>query len=143
MKSILVVDDNTFVAEALALRLGLFIRDSRIITAADGREAARILDSEPVDFLLTDLQMPVMDGYDLILYCRKNHPRVHLCAMTAGPTADVLRRLRMLGVTVCFSKPFDFDETAQRVRDELVSGRGVLDTVTGRIAAALYAVRGQ
>lgn len=72
VRTILLVDDSPFVAEALALRLGLFLKDCRILTAADGVAAVEILKSEPVDFIMTDLQMPVMNGYELIAYCKKN-----------------------------------------------------------------------
>ncbi len=141
MKNILVVDDNAFVAEALALRLNFFIEDSRVITAADGAQAVEVLNRETVDHVLTDLQMPVMDGFELIEYCRKHHPRVPLAVMTGERTPETLKRIRMLGVSDCFEKPFDFDEVAQHIRDDLDSGRGVIDMVSGGITAAMNAIR--
>jgi CheY-like chemotaxis protein len=125
MKQILVVDDNKLIAEGLALRLGLLMKDARILTARDGREAMEVLTSEPVDLLVTDLQMPVIDGYDLIAYCRKNMPRVQLCAMSGALTPGLERQLSALGVTVSFDKPFDFDKVAERIRDEFVARQGL------------------
>jgi CheY-like chemotaxis protein len=137
MKNILVVDDSAFVAEALALRLNLFIKDSRVFTAANGAEAVEVLSSAEVDFVVTDIQMPVMSGYELIEYCVKHHPRLHLSAMTGDRSPDVFQRLHALGVSVCFEKPFDYDEVAQRVRDELGSSTGAFDRLLPRSAAVV------
>lgn len=139
MKNILVVDDNVFVAEGLAIRLNLFIKDCRILTAANGADAVQVLSRVEVDFVLTDLQMPVMDGYELIKYCREHRPRLLLAAMTGDRSPDVLERLHALGVSVCFEKPFDYDHVAQRVWDELGPTTGAFDRLFPRSAAALVA----
>lgn len=141
MKTIVVVDDDRFAAEALALRLGLFIPDSRIIAAADGAEGVKVLDGMPVDLLLTDINMPVMNGYALIEHCRKRHPRVRMVAMTADYSPEVFRRLHALGVPTCFEKPFDFDEVAERVRDELNAASGVYDRISGLLSATMDLIR--
>lgn len=132
IRTVLLVDNSPFVAEALALRLGLFLKDCRILTAADGMAAVEILKSNAVDFIMTDLQMPVMDGYELIAYCKKNHPRIPLYAMTGEDTPDAARRLGELGVSTCFEKPFDYDEVTRRVREELDAGPGVMDLIVDR-----------
>jgi CheY-like chemotaxis protein len=119
MKHILVVDDDKLVAASLALRIGLQVKDARIHTAGDGREAMEILNFTSVDVLMTDLQMPVMNGYELIAYCRKNLPSLPLFAMSGALTPEVKRQLQTLGVTACVDKPFDFDEIALRVTDAL------------------------
>jgi two-component system chemotaxis response regulator CheY len=45
----------------------------RIIEASDGTEALARLDSEPVDMVLTDINMPKMNGLELISHIRSNH----------------------------------------------------------------------
>ncbi len=123
MKNILVVDDNRFVAEVLSVSLDHAVKDCRVLTAANGADAVNILSGTEVDYVLTDLQMPVMSGYELIKHCREHHPRLFLAAMTGDCSPDVLKRLYALGVFVCFEKPFDYDQVAQQVRDELDLGR--------------------
>jgi CheY-like chemotaxis protein len=140
MKNILVVDDNVFVAEGLAVRLNLFVKDCRVLTAVNGADAVQVLSATEVDFVLTDLQMPVMSGYELITYCREHRPRVRLAAMTGDCSPDVRKRLQALGVSVCFEKPFDYDLVAQRVRDELDSS-SAFDRLFPRSAAAVAAPR--
>ncbi len=143
MKNIVVVDDDRFAAEALALRLNLFISDSRIIAAADGAEAVGILATLPVDLLLTDINMPVMNGYKLIEHCKTHYPRMRLAAMTADLSPGVFKRLHALGVPTCFEKPFDFDEVAERIRDELSDGRGVYEQLSGLLSATMDLIRNE
>ena len=65
---VLVVDDQPDVR--LAFRYMLEADDHLVAEAADGREAMTYLDREPVDVLLTDLCMPVMDGLALLRQLR-------------------------------------------------------------------------
>lgn len=119
MKNILVVDDNKLIAEGLALRLAVLMRDVRIHTAENGREALTLLESTSIDFVMTDLQMPVMSGFELIDYCRKNKPGIPLYAMTGDTAPEVTERLSRAGVSAPVEKPFDFDEVAERIKDAL------------------------
>lgn len=137
MKNILVVDDNVFVAEGLAVRLNLFVKDCRVLTASNGADAVQVLSNTEVDLVMTDLQMPVMSGYELIKYCREHRPRLLLAAMTGDCSPDVRKRLHALGVSVCLEKPFDYDEAAQRIRDELGSSTGAFDRLFPRSAAVV------
>jgi hypothetical protein len=61
--------------------------------------------------------------------------------MTADYTPEVFRRLHALGVPTCFEKPFDFDEVAERMRDELNAGRGVSGRLSGLVSAAMDPIR--
>lgn len=69
---ILVVDDSRDVREFLALVLRL--NGCRVLTAADGNAAQKILETEYPDLVITDLEMPHGNGWDLLAYCRAQHP---------------------------------------------------------------------
>lgn len=127
MKNLLVVDDNALIKEVLALRIRSAVQDVRIFTAGNGREALEILKNNPISLVLTDLQMPVMNGYELIEYCRTIRPDIPVYAMTGERTPDVVRRLAMMGVPMTVEKPFDFDEVATRIRDALDAAQGIRD----------------
>lgn len=122
MKNILVVDDNKLIAEGLAQRIGMAMKDACIHTAENGREAMELMSSTPMDLVMTDLQMPDMDGFDLIDFCQKNRPGTALYAMTADRGPEVVKRLDHLGIAGSVEKPFDFDEVAYQIRDALYSG---------------------
>ncbi len=114
MKHVLIVDDNVSFADMLKLILDSCIRDVSFRTAANGKEAVEILQSRPVDLILTDINMPVMDGYQLIEYRNKHHIHVPLVVMTADASQDVVQRLGILGITDCIEKPLSY-ETVTRM----------------------------
>jgi CheY-like chemotaxis protein len=119
MKNILLVDDNKYVLEALTLTLGDYTRGYTILMAKNGREAADIVDRKPVAVVLTDLAMPVMNGYQLIEYMNRMHPSIPLLAMTSDASAGVVERLRSLGVMHCIEKPFDYEEATRLIMEYL------------------------
>ena len=64
MENILVIDDNIQLLEALAAVIETQLKDCNILTAGNGTEGIALIDSMPVSLILTDLDMPVMDGYE-------------------------------------------------------------------------------
>jgi DNA-binding response OmpR family regulator len=56
-------------------------------TAADGAEALGILETEPIDAVVADLQMPKVSGMELLREVRRRHP--HLVFLMATGVADV------------------------------------------------------
>ncbi len=124
MKTILIVDDNAFILEGLSTTFGILLKDYTILTAEHGMKAIKIMESVPVDLILTDLSMPVMDGYTLMAHAKKNYSHIPLFAMTGVYNADVAERLRPFGVVRCVEKPFDYEELAHEILHEL-EGRPV------------------
>ncbi|HLE40980.1 MAG TPA: response regulator [Nitrospirota bacterium] len=131
MKNILIVDDNTFILDGLATTFGILLRDYTILTAENGMQAVKIMESVPVDLVLTDLSMPVMDGYQLIEHTKKIYPHIPVFVMTGVYTADVAERLRPLGVSHCTEKPFDYEELAHVISHELEGRFAVSVPLTG------------
>lgn len=119
MKTILIADDNSFILDGLALTFGILLKNCTILTAENGMQAVKIMESVPVDLIVTDLSMPVMDGYQLIEHTKKIYPHIPVFVMTGVYTADVAERLRLLGVFQCVEKPFDYEALAQRIADVL------------------------
>jgi len=119
MKNILVIDDNEMVLSVLSERLRTASKDWMILTAENGRDAVRILDSVSVHFVLTDLQMPVMDGYQFLEYARTNHPSIPIIAMTASYSPEAEFRLQSLGVRQVMEKPFSIKKLTTKICDNL------------------------
>jgi CheY-like chemotaxis protein len=115
MKTVLLVDDNRYVIEAIALTLSIHLACEKILKAPNGREGVDILNSVPVDLILTDLTMPVMDGYGLIEHRNRHFPHVPIVAMTGDPCPAVVQRLDALGVKDCLEKPIDFDVASRLI----------------------------
>ena len=93
---ILVVDDEPVLVRLLMRVLGMHGYDVR--GAADGKEALELLDASPVDLVLSDVRMPVMDGPAFLAELMRrpeppplvfltgfaDHTRAELCAMGAA-----------------------------------------------------------
>jgi len=100
------------------ISLRMCAKNCVILLAGHGKEALDIVNSVPVDFILTDLSMPVMDGFELLGYLRKNHPHIPAIAMTSGLTPESREKLHALGVARCVEKPFNFEVMAHTISDE-------------------------
>jgi CheY-like chemotaxis protein len=115
MKRILIVDDNKDVRDVISLFLSCELRECAVLTADNGMQAIETMESVPVDLILTDLNMPVVNGYQLIEYVKRNLPSAPVLGMTAICTPDIEERLRKLGVSSCIEKPFDLNDVSQRI----------------------------
>ena len=133
MTTILVIEDNPYIAESLARIIEMHIQDSTVFTARNGREGAALMDSVPADLVITDLQMPVADGYSVIEHRNRRHPGVPLVAMTAALDREVKDRLKGLGIRRCLEKPFDFDAVRGVLAEHLREGSGA-PPLAGRAA---------
>jgi CheY-like chemotaxis protein len=77
----------------------------RQITAENGERALGVLRHEPVDVLVTDLNMPVMDGYRLITSVHELYPSIPVIVLTSLPPGAPQDRALALGALRVLSKP--------------------------------------
>ena len=124
----LLVEDDEFVRLALTRalnRTGVFA----VTPAEHGKRALEILEAQPMDAILTDLQMPVMDGLTLLGHLLERAIRVPVAVMTGQKiTLELAERLHRFGIAATFSKPVDISALA----DELQ--RSLTPATVGRIA---------
>lgn len=88
---ILVIEDHT----PTRLAMGKLIRQAgaEVVTARDGEEGLNYLLTQRFDVLLTDLRMPVMDGFELLQHCTKlppSHRPSRIIAISGEYEASVL-----------------------------------------------------
>lgn len=116
MKNLLVVDDERMFLMSLAEGLMQSLKEFNVFTAENGEDAIRVLDSNPVSFLLTDLQMPVKDGFALLRHVREFFPDIPVIVMTAYVNEDIMKRLKSLGFSEIMEKPIDFEDLIGKIR---------------------------
>ena len=94
-----------------------------ILEAAHGREALEVLDREPVDAVLTDINMPVMNGIELLRAIDERDPE-HLLRIVVSTDGSSMRReeASALGVSAYIEKPFQ-PEVVRGVFDEFLRAR--------------------
>jgi CheY-like chemotaxis protein len=104
IKKILIVDDNEVFLTELAQSLSDFAWRFQAVTAENGETALGVLESEHVDLVVTDLHMPVMDGFEFLARMRERYPDIPVIVMSAFLDPDVEIKLRSVGVTRCIEK---------------------------------------
>ena len=88
MTTILVVDDST-VDRTLAAGLLAKDPDLDVIQASDGKSALALIKVSAPDVIITDLQMPEMNGLELIAAVRKSHSHVPVIMMTSKGSEEI------------------------------------------------------
>ncbi len=105
--SILVVDDEAHMRRVLEIMVGQL--GHRVCTAANGRQALEVLDSTPIDLVLTDLRMPVLDGIGLLKAMAERGLAMPTLVMTAQGTVETAVAAMKLGARDYLLRPFDVD----------------------------------
>jgi CheY-like chemotaxis protein len=119
----LVVDDNK--VNRMLLRRGLAEQGLDTIEAEDGRQALETLATEPVDVILLDLLMPVLDGYATLERIKADEHLRHLpvIVITAVEDLESVVRCIELGATDYLPKPFNAAVLRARVTASLAGKR--------------------
>jgi CheY-like chemotaxis protein len=104
--AILIIENE--VSNRILVERVLSTRGYRCISASHGREALQILEHEHVDLILTDLSMPVLDGYRTtqLIRARPGMEKVPIIAVTAFALSDEGEAARRIGCTEYLTKPF-------------------------------------
>ena len=119
---VLVVEDNDvnrMIAREVLLSLGL-----SVLEASDGVQALELLELQPVDLVLMDCQMPVMDGYAATQEIRKREarlglPRLPVLALTANAFEEDAARSREAGMDAHLAKPYTRDQLRELLKSWL------------------------
>jgi two-component system chemotaxis response regulator CheY len=108
-KRILTIDDSKTIRDMLMLTLADAGFD--VLQAVDGQDGLDVLDREQVDVVITDINMPKMDGYEVIRQMRSNsaHKSTPILVLTTESEADKKNLARAAGATGWMVKPFDPD----------------------------------
>lgn len=106
-RTILIVDDTYSCGETLALALAS-LPEFDVRTVASAQEALRIAETLPLAALVTDLNMPRIDGFELIRRIRAEarFADLPILVISGDSDAETPNRLRKLGATAFFGKPF-------------------------------------
>jgi CheY-like chemotaxis protein len=107
--NILVVDDEPILLEIFSKWL-LTVGCRKVFSAADGEAALALLQLEPIDLLLTDIRMPVMDGVTLVRRLAASGSTLPSIVFVSGFGDVDEREMYALGVEAFIAKPFHRNE---------------------------------
>jgi chemosensory pili system protein ChpA (sensor histidine kinase/response regulator) len=121
LPKILIVDDSLSVRNSLSQ----LMQDSgyQPMLARDGREAVIILDSEKPDVVLTDLEMPRMNGLELVSYIRNSSEwkELPVVMITSRNMSKHRQQAAQAGVNRFIAKPFSDDEVLEAIDEQLAT----------------------
>ena len=112
MKNILVVDDEQMILRLATEALKGYGEGYNVLTALNGKQAMELLDSSDVSLVLTDLKMPVMDGYELMAYMSKKQRTVPAIVMTSFGSPE---KLKDRAVLQYIEKPFEVEVLREKI----------------------------
>ncbi|WP_137130243.1 PAS domain-containing protein [Rhizobium sp. FY34] len=91
-----------------------------VVEVGNGREALEALSGAAIDILVTDVNLPDMNGLDLLMRMRQTQPDLPVIFATGDlhvPGSEGLERASLV------TKPYDYDQLAKRIRDMVGQGR--------------------
>ena len=102
--TILVVDDEPMMRDLLAK---ILIRDGyRVLISEDGVTALEVIKKEDVAIVLSDLEMPRMNGFDLLKKVKDEYPYIGMIMMTSYGDTYTVKDALLLGADEYIAKPF-------------------------------------
>ena len=114
--TILTVDDSRTMRDML--RLTLTAAGFRVVQAVDGEDGLNVLDGEKPSAIITDINMPKLDGFGFIARVRADgrYAGVPILVLTTESSAEKKAQARQAGATGWIVKPFDADKLIDVVR---------------------------
>ena len=122
--SLLVVDDSAMMRKVVLRTLKMAeVEFETVFEAADGSEALTILRANKVDLIMCDINMPVMNGLELILKIKEEKlaPGVPIVMVTTEGSEPLVRQAIMAGARGFIRKPFTLDHIKNNVKPLLVA----------------------
>lgn len=116
MANVLIVDDSSTMRKIISRSLrqaGLAVDD--IYEAGDGIEGLSVLGSKSVDLILSDINMPNMDGLEFIKQVRGNGNNVPIVMITTEGGEDIINEALSSGASSSIKKPFTPDQLNEKL----------------------------
>ena len=115
--SVLIVDDEPSILKTLG---GLLSDEGfEVITAPNGYEALKIIDTESPDLVLLDIWMPGIDGIETLKEIRKENPYIQVIIITGHGTIETAVKATKLGAFDLIEKPLSIDKVILSINNAL------------------------
>ena len=129
---VLIVEDNV---ELLRLMKRLLQPRYHVLTASDGREALRLIQTNKLDIVVSDVMMPEMDGYELTDHIKHNEIYSHLpiILLTAKTTEDDQHKALLTGADGYITKPFKIRDLQLHIDNLIANRQRILSEVPAQV----------
>jgi CheY-like chemotaxis protein len=118
---ILIVDDDAMILDLLQISIGCLLPECQVIAAVDGAAALAELQQQPFDLILTDYDMPGMNGLDLAQAAHKISTDIPIVLMTADYSGDEIKtRAGSADLAGFLAKPFGIRQLIDTLRENAI-----------------------
>ncbi|QZY54719.1 sigma-54-dependent transcriptional regulator [Crassaminicella profunda] len=114
---LLIVDDEKSIR--LSLRIALSKLGIKILTAASGEEGIEIFDKERPDICIVDINLPGINGIDVLKHIRKKDKNSFIMMITYISEVRLAVEAMKLGANDYFTKPFNIEEIKESINDNI------------------------
>ena len=121
LPAIVLADDEPTVRLLLLRMLAAVAPGYELIAVGTGHDALAAVGVRPVALLITDFNMPGMNGVELTQHVKATAPATRIVLLTAYVSAELEQLSKAAGVDHFLAKPFSFDQLAAIVRKSLGS----------------------
>lgn len=108
--NILIADDHTIFRAGLAALLKRIPRIAHVKQASNGKEVLTILETEPMDIILMDITMPVLDGIETTRFITRQYDHVKVIALSMHNDQQHIIDMNAAGASGYLLKNTDIDE---------------------------------
>lgn len=113
-EKVLLIDDEVEFLKNLSERMSL--RGMNVDTASSGEKAVKDIEAEGYDAIVLDLQMPGMDGIEVLRRIREKNPTMQVILLTGHATLDKGVEAIKLGAMDFMEKPADIDVLTEKIK---------------------------
>lgn len=123
LPNILIVDDEASLLLTFQKAFERLKDRYKLFTAENGKKAVEILEAHPIDICVTDIRMPVMDGFELLVVMNSRFPTVPVIVMSAYGSKELVEKLESIGGMIRFlEKPISIDRLLETIDQVLQQG---------------------
>lgn len=113
-EKVLLIDDEVEFLGNLSERMEL--RGMTVTTAENADKAVTALDNNDYDAIVLDLQMPDMNGIELLKVIKKSHPEAQVILLSGHATLDAGIQAMKLGAMDFMEKPADLESLSEKIK---------------------------
>ena len=124
MKNVLIVDDDLGFQRLLGISLKKYQNEFTVTLANNGEEAMGVLNRKPIDLIVTDIQMPKVDGLALMAYINDAFPDLSSVIMTGHSTPEIEEQFARTGQQL-LKKPFTVNKLVDAIQTALAPDKPV------------------
>lgn len=124
LKKVLIVDDEETLTWSMAKSLSKDKDKYEVMIANNGREALNLLKKDKIDLVISDIRMPDINGLDLLVRIKMEHPQTKVIIMTAYGSSDVQKEANRRGSLFYIEKPFEINDIRKIIIDLIGKKKG-------------------